>query len=198
MPAPSHDPTSLTLLQRARSDDDQAWSQLVHLYGPLVERWCRRSGLSDDDTADVFQETFRTVSTSLDGFSPRRSTGSFRSWLRTIVRTRIIDHHRMQNRQSAGKGGTDAQQLLANVADPLCRDEGEVAAEERSLLVHRALQMIQPEFSEQNWSAFQEVALKGRSATEVARELRVNAQTIRQANYRIRRRLRLILQDLDE
>ncbi len=198
MPAHSDDPTSFSLLQRACGDDNEAWSQLVHLYGPLVERWCRRSGLDCEDTADVFQETFRTVATSLRGFSPRKSTGSFRSWLRTIVRTRIIDLRRMQGRQLAGQGGTDAQHRLANVADPLCNDDGEVAAEERSLLVHRAMQLIKPEFSEQNWKAFQEVALLGRSAIEVAGDLNVNPQTIRQANYRIRRRLRLILQDLTE
>lgn len=201
MSAPSNDATSFSLLQRARCDDHDAWSQLVHLYGPLVERWCKRSGLSDDDTADVFQETFRTVSTSLNSFAPRRATGSFRSWLRTIVRTRIIDHHRMQSRHSAGQGGTDAQRLLANIADPLCDVEGSQAeseAEERSLVVHRAMQLIKPEFSAQNWNAFEEVALKGRSAAEVAAELNVNPQTIRQANYRIRRRLRLILEDLSE
>jgi hypothetical protein len=45
------------------------------------------------------------------------------------------------------------------------------------------------------WSAFAEVAKKA-SAVEVAKRLVVDAQTIRQVNYRIRRRLRLILEDL--
>ena len=60
VPANAFDPTSMSLLQRARSNDQEAWHQIVHLYGPLVHKWCRRSNLQDDDLADVFQETFRS------------------------------------------------------------------------------------------------------------------------------------------
>jgi DNA-directed RNA polymerase specialized sigma24 family protein len=56
--------------------------------------------------------------------------------------------------------------------------------------------LIKPEFSAQNWAAFEKVAMEGHSATEIAKSLNVNPQTIRQANYRIRRRLRGVLQDL--
>jgi DNA-directed RNA polymerase specialized sigma24 family protein len=44
--------------------------------------------------------------------------------------------------------------------------------------------------------AFEMVALEGQSAVEVAEKLNVNAQTVRQANYRIRRRLRTVLEGL--
>ena len=77
----------MSLLQRARSNDQEAWHQIVHLYGPLVHKWCHRSNLKDDDLADVFQETFRSVATHLKTFSPAKDAGSFRSWLRTICRT---------------------------------------------------------------------------------------------------------------
>ena len=97
--------TSLSLLQRARANDEQAWSQLVVLYGPLVHRWCKRSMLKDEDIADIFQETFRAVAANLDSFSPTRSVGSFRSWLRTIVRSKVADHFRRLNQQPAGQGG---------------------------------------------------------------------------------------------
>ena len=60
------------------------------------------------------------------------------------------------------------------------------------------MELIRPEFTEQNWRAFQMVALEGRSAVEVAEKMNVAPQTVRQANYRIRRRLRLVLKDLVE
>lgn len=192
------DVTSLSLLGRARANDEDAWMQMVHLYGPLVERWCRRFGLSDEDTADVFQDTFRTVSRHIGDFSPTRSAASFRSWLKTIVRTRTIDHLRKSKRHAGGAGGTEAQRMLADMADPLSEEDNDDSAEEDALIVHRAMELIKTEFDPRNWSAFEQVALKGRSATEVAEELGVAAQTIRQANYRIRRRLRLVLEDLVE
>lgn len=186
--------TSLTLLGRAKTQDDEAWSQLVHLYGPLVQKWCRQFGLQDEDVADVFQETFRTVSKHIDSFVPGRSVASFRSWLKTIVRTRTMDHFRAKKRQVPGTGGTDALGQMASVPDPIS-DEEEAESED-AIVVQRAMELIKPEFDPRNWAAFEEVALKGASAVEVAKRLGVEAQAIRQANYRIRRRLRLILEDL--
>ncbi len=190
------DTTSLSLLGRAKSHDDDAWRQLVHLYGPLVQKWCRQVGLQDDDIADVFQETFRTVSKHIESFVPGRSVASFRSWLKTIVRTRTMDHFRATKRQVPGTGGTDALAQMAGVADPVSVEEE--SASEDAIVVQRAMELIRPEFGPRNWAAFEEVALKGASAVEVAKSLGVEAQTIRQANYRIRRRLRLILEDLVE
>jgi len=198
------DPTSVSLLQRARSDDQEAWSQIVHLYGPLVQKWCRQSGLQDDDLADVFQETFRSVSSHIKSFKPLREAGSFRSWLRTIVRTKIADHFRSMGRQPSGQGGTEASLRIGNVVDPLVdddplgEDDRQSAADEHTMIVQRAMELIRPEFSERNWQAFLKVAIDGHSAIEIAEALGVRPQVIRQANYRIRRRLRLVLQDLIE
>lgn len=192
------DRTSMSLLQRAQQDEQLAWQQLVHIYGPLIRSWCKRMGLNDDDTSDVFQETCRAVSANLKNFKPTRSVGSFRSWLKTIVRTKSIDHFRRLNQQPAGSGGSEAQLRMANVVDPFGdEDDDEEASEaEHTLIVQRALELIRPDFSKQNWKAFQMVAIDGMAATEVAEIIGTNAQAIRQANYRIRRRLRLVLRDL--
>jgi RNA polymerase sigma-70 factor, ECF subfamily len=192
------DVTSLSLLGRAKENDQDAWQQVVHLYGPLVEKWCRRFNLSNEDTADVFQDTFSTVSRHIVDFSPQRSAASFRSWLKTIVRTRAIDHLRKKARHVDASGGTAAQMKIADLPDPFTEDSEEEDHADDALIVHRAMELVKSEFDPRNWSAFEQVALKGRSATEVAAELNVAAQTIRQANYRIRRRLRLILEDLVE
>ena len=146
--------TSMSLLGRAKANDEDAWSQVVHLYGPLVQRWCRRSGLSDEDTADVFQETFKTVSRHIADFVPGRSVASFRSWLKTIVRTRTIDHYRKAKRHLDAVGGTAAQALISEVPDPLDSESDEEAEEDNALVVHRAMELIKDEFDPRNWAAF--------------------------------------------
>lgn len=193
-----HDPTSTNLIARACADDQEAWRQLVHIYGVLVHRWCLRAGLQEEDVADVFQETFRTVSRDLTSYSPQKAVGSFRSWLRSIVRSKVADHFRRNQRQPIGEGGTDAQTRMADFVDPLADEADDEVAEDKALLVHRALELIKPEFAETNWKAFRQVAIDGQSITDVAEQLNLNPQAIRQANYRIRRRLRLVLQDLDD
>ena len=189
--------TSMSLLGRARSNDEDAWNQLVHLYGPLVQKWCRTSGLNEDDTADVFQNSFQAVARNLTKFKPSKSVASFRSWLKSIVRSKIMDHYRIVHKYGEAKGGTTAQLQIAEVEDPFVLDDDESESEsEDALVIQRAMDMIRTEFEERNWNAFIAVNIDGRSATEVAEELGVGAQVIRQATYRIRRRLRLVLEDL--
>ena len=197
MSADAFAPTSMSLLERARREDQQAWGQIVHLYGPLVLRWCQRAGLADHDASDVFQETFRAVSTNLRGFAPSKSIGSFRSWLRTIARTKVADYYRRKSRLPDAKGGTGAQMHLAELPEVLPDDEEETQSD-NALIVQRAMELVQPEFDARNWKAFWQVAVEGRSAVDVAEEFKVSPQVVRQANYRIRRRLRLVLQGLGE
>lgn len=196
MPLNPSEPTSMTLLGRAQSNDQEAWNHIVHLYGPLVVKWCHRSGLNEDDTADVFQETFRALASNIQNYAPTRAVGSFRSWLRSIAGSKIADHFRKLKRQPVGKGGTDAHLAMANTPDPLSEDDETEAAQEHALIVQRAMEIIKPEFDARNFEAFKQVALEGRPATEVAAELDVSPQVVRQANYRIRRRLRSILEGL--
>ena len=70
-----------SLLLRLRADDPAAWRGLLHLYGPLVYRWCRRAGVGPEDARDVGQEVFRTVARKLADFRRDRAGDSFRGWL---------------------------------------------------------------------------------------------------------------------
>jgi hypothetical protein len=47
--------TSLTLLQRLRAREQDAWKQLLHLYTPLVRAWCQHQGVLGPDADDVVQ-----------------------------------------------------------------------------------------------------------------------------------------------
>jgi len=59
------------------------------------------------------------VSRHIVDFSPQRSAASFRSWLKTTVRTRAIDHLRKKARQVDAAGGTAAQMQIADLPDPV-------------------------------------------------------------------------------
>jgi len=37
---------SSTLLQRVRDMNPDGWNRLVEVFGPIVYRWCRQSGVS--------------------------------------------------------------------------------------------------------------------------------------------------------
>ena len=52
------DATSLTMLERARANDPDAWARVLGLYRPLVAYWCSRAGVAPADVDDVTQEVF--------------------------------------------------------------------------------------------------------------------------------------------
>jgi RNA polymerase sigma-70 factor (ECF subfamily) len=186
--------TSVTLLDRVKADDPQAWRRLVHLYGPLIYRWCRRCRLGAEDAADVSQEVFRTVAARVGGFRRDRPGDSFRGWLWTITRHKIGDYLRRRERQPAAAGGSDAQMRLQQVPEQL---SGEEEAADVTGLVHRALDLVRAEFEERTWRAFWRVAVQGLSPRVVAADLGVTPDAVRMAKSRVLRRLREELPELD-
>jgi RNA polymerase sigma-70 factor (ECF subfamily) len=191
--------TSLSLLARARNRDARAWERMVDLYAPLVYHWCRRADLSREDTADVFQEVFRSVSEHLDSFRKERPGDSFRGWLRIITRNKVNDHFRRHGNEALAAGGTDAQLRLqaipdANVLDEEDASEGDIVRRQ----VHRVLESIREEFEERTWKAFWAVQIDNRTTEEVAAELGTTTATIRKAKFRVLRRLREEMGDLLE
>jgi RNA polymerase sigma-70 factor (ECF subfamily) len=181
--------TATSLLQRLRAREPAAWERLCRLYGPLVYRWCRSSGLQDTDAADVVQEVFRAVTVSLDRFHHEAPTDSFRGWLWGITRNKLHDHFRARAVNPAGVGGSDAQQQLLQVPE-VPPDSTADALKPDAVLVQRALSLIQIEFEERTCRAFWRAAVDGQATTDIARELGMTPRAVRQAKYRVLRRLR--------
>jgi RNA polymerase sigma-70 factor (ECF subfamily) len=190
---------SSSLLVRVRCQDQVAWQRLVSLYTPLVYHWCRRAGLQAADAADVGQEVFKAVARKVAEFNKERSGGSFRRWLSVVVRTKIIDHHRRQQGEAVGVGGSQAEALLQQLAEESSR-EGQAGSEadEVHLLYHRAVQLIQGEFEEPTWRAFWRTAVDGIDAAEVADELGLSRNAVYLARGRVLRRLREEFADLED
>jgi len=192
---PGASSTSTSLLERVKAQEPEAWARLVELYGPLVYYWCRKFGLQVHDAADATQEVFSAVSTGVVGF--RRQPGArFRRWLWTIARNKIRDHYRRQAGRAQAVGGSDAQAWLAQIPEQWTDGSVDAAARsEASSVFHRAIQCIRAEFEDRTWKAFWRVAIEGHPAAEVAAELGMSPAGVRQAKYRVLRRLRADLVD---
>ena len=187
--------TSSSLIRRVKAGDAEAWQRLTDLYGPLVYHWCRQCGLQAPDAADIFQEVFTSVVNSVDRFQLGQRSGGFRSWLWSIARNKMRDFHRKQANREVSVGGTDAQLQMSQVPDELPDDE---ASEEKGpsvALYHRALESVRAEFEDRTWQAFWRVAVEGQSTADVAEDLGITTNGIRQAKSRVLRRLRQELGD---
>ena len=190
--------TSPSLLERVKQQDQSAWKRLIRLYGPLIYHWCQRAGLQQTDAADIFQDVCCSLVRGLATFQrdPERSF-TFRRWLSAITHNRIRDYFRRLHRLPIGKGGSSAHQQFQQLEN-LEEESADTQQSEQHLIVHGALDLIRSEFSEHTWQAFWRVAIEGHATDDVARDLQTSASAVRQANYRVRRRLREELEDLFE
>jgi len=193
------DTTSLSLLTRARASDEVAWGRIRSLYVPLVYQWCRQGGIRADDVPDIGQEVFVAVARNLHGFCRDQVGQTFRGWLRTITRNKVIDYHRAQKGKLAAFGGSDAQRQFDQVAFDSPAADGELSSvEEVSLLLDRAVEILASEFPDWYRTAFLRVVVDEQNPAEVAAELGKRVSAIYTAKSRILQRLRAEFAELTE
>ena len=143
----------------------------------------------------MVQEVFQAVHRGLPGFRRRQPGDTFRGWLRTIAKNKIRDHFRARAHLPMAIGGTDAQLRFLDLAAE--ESQGAEGFDAFAALVHRALSHVEAEFERRTWKAFWLSAVGQKSATEVAERLGMTAGAVRQAKYKVLRRLRQELGDVD-
>jgi RNA polymerase sigma-70 factor (ECF subfamily) len=187
---PTSTPTSSSLIERLRLPHDaEAWDWFVRVYTPLLYSWARRTGLQPADAADLVQEVLALLVRKLPEFRYDQD-GSFRGWLRTVLRNK---HREMLRRRQPPAAGHDA---LDDVADPAGDPFGE--EDYRHEIIRRALALLRPDFEPATWEAFQQTVALGRPTAEAAAELGLSVNAVRIARCRVLRRLRQQLEGLLE
>jgi RNA polymerase sigma-70 factor (ECF subfamily) len=173
-----------SLLDRLRRDGSrQDWERFVDLYGPLLELWARRL-LPPDEAADLTQDVLLRVIQGLRSFTGEGDR-SFLAWLRAVTLNRWRD---LRRRAAVRPCTADSAALEAVAgADDLALV---ITAEDRDLLIRRALQVMRTDFEPTTWRACWERVVAGRPAGEVAAEFGVGVEVVYSATYRVIRRLR--------
>ena len=182
--------TSVSLLKRVRGMEAAAWERLSALYGPIVYGWCRRAGLQEHDAADCTQEVFRAVFQHIGQFQGEQNGGSFRGWLWTITINQIRQHFRLVKSRAMPVGGSNAQQSLAQLPEADLPEAEPDAQGTRRRVIWRALELVRGDFSETTWAIFEQTTLEHQDYQQVAEEFGMQVNAVRQARFRVLRRLR--------
>ncbi len=187
---------SSTLLESVKARRPEAWRRLVDLYGQVVYRWCRKSGLKAEDAADAVQEVFAAVSMHVHDFRREKSRDSFTAWLSIITRSKICDHFRRSTGRAQAQGGTRAQEHLREIPQPEPANATPVEPSEfdlkeaEKILSQRAMELVRAEFEQRTWEAWWKTAVDGRPAADVAAEMGMSLAAVYKAKSRILLRLR--------
>ncbi len=182
--------TSTSLLNQVRSGEKLAWYRLVNIYSPLIVLWSRQHGMKAQDTEDIVQNVSVAIERHIEEFGRDRSENSFRAWLWTITRSKIMDQLRFAKKNPTAIGGEDFVRFEA-ASDSLAEERNaSESANDLKLLIAATLEIIRQDFSHQTWTAFWLTAAIGRRPSEVARELGMTAAAVCMCRARVLRRLR--------
>lgn len=97
-------------LAHLKNGDDGAWNQAVRALGGPLRAFLRFRGAVDVE--DALGEVFLDVARNIDRFEGDWT--SFRTWVFTIARRRVIDEHRYRNRRPIDP--IDPETLIGAVA----------------------------------------------------------------------------------
>ncbi|WP_182870970.1 RNA polymerase sigma factor [Rhodopirellula sp. JC639] len=184
------------LLEGIRANDATAWEQFFDRYSPLVYVWCRKCELQPADALDVSQQVFQAVDRSIGRFSRRSEGGSFRGWLFVITKNLVRNYLQRTLRGPRALGGSSIQRRLLDEPDTL--DEPSLSAIHRSddgtsgphSPLEKILDLVRDDFDDSTWQCFHRMVIEGHRAIDVGEDLGMRPAAVRQAKYRVTKRLR--------
>jgi RNA polymerase sigma-70 factor (ECF subfamily) len=191
-------PTRASLLLRLRDPrDEEAWSQFVDVYAPLVYGYARKQGLQDADAADLTQEVLRIVAAAIGRLEYDPARGAFRNWLFTVVRHKLANWRAAAHHRACGSGDTGMLQLLEQCPAPEAA-EGAWEEEWRHRAFAWACEQVRRDVAETTWQAFWRTAVEGQPGKEVAAGLGVSVAAVYLARSRVLARLKELVRSVQE
>jgi RNA polymerase sigma-70 factor (ECF subfamily) len=185
--------TSLSLLSRLHDLGDQtAWRRFFDRYWRLIYNFSLRSGLGDADAQDIVQEVMVNLTESLPNFEPDAKRGRFKTWLLTIVKRRIIDHHRRRMRKPTVRG---------ELAENLLVEEAELEklwdSEWKGHVLDVALQRVRARVAARQFLIYDLLVKQGATVREVCRALDTNPAAVYLAKHRVAKLLAREMEQLE-
>jgi len=186
--------TSSTLLHRLKScADEDAWEEFTRLYGPLLQRWVRHSGIPASDVQDLVQVTTLAVFRALPKLDYRRGyKGGFRGYLLQCVRSKVADYWRAKKRRPIHTRLWDNTESSEN--DP----QAEVWDREYTeYFLQQTFDAVRPKVPTETWRLFLLYVKKEKTTEELAGEFGISTQAVHLRVWRVIEKLREHIQRID-
>lgn len=187
--------TRPSLLLRIRDfRDEDAWNQFIELYAPLIYGYLRKRNIQDADAGDLTQDVLSSVTSTANDFTYDPQRGSFRGWLLTVTRNKMLNFVSRKKAQ-AGSGDSGVQRAIEEMtAEEDDRSQWDLEYERR--LFEWAAEKARSEFQDSTWQAFWLTAVDNQSASSVAEKLDLSVGAVYVAKSRVTARLRQFIDNI--
>ncbi|HTN01625.1 MAG TPA: sigma-70 family RNA polymerase sigma factor [Planctomycetaceae bacterium] len=194
--------TRPSLMVRLRDpSDQQAWTQFVTIYEPLLLRLMRSRGLQEADARDVTQQVIVAVMQAVDSWQPDGRDASFRRWLFGIARRLALKSLQRGSPPRGpvrrGAGGTEMLELFNNLPEPEQRTVDSFDDEYRNEIFQWAATRVRDDFRETTWKAFWQTCVLHEPVADVAETLGMTAGNVYVARSRVIARLRQFIEEFE-
>ncbi|MFM7055655.1 MAG: RNA polymerase sigma factor [Planctomycetota bacterium] len=174
--------TSLGLLKRVHSGDDQAWLDFSTRCAQMLHQWARWNGLQAADADDLTHEALLVVLKKVRDFK-HSGRGSLRAWLRAIawrcLRAAQAQHHDLARPEILEKFRRTEYQIadLEEQFDQLQQLD----------LLRECMRVVQQRVRPQAWEAFRLLAVDGIPGPVAAAQLQMQPEAVHAAKNRIQK-----------
>ena len=184
--------TSTSLVEAAQASDPAAWQRLVDEFSSRVYRWCRRSGLGQEDAADVAQEVFVAAWRNIGNFRRDRPGDSLRKWIRAITTNKVRDFYRKTGLDASIGGTTWMQRLHQLFGEDASTSISDVKNASLRPVDPRlaAIEQVRAEVNHRDWTIFERAVIDEQVTADIARDLEISANVVYLVKSRILKRVR--------
>jgi RNA polymerase sigma-70 factor (ECF subfamily) len=188
--------TRVSLLLRLQDvADHSSWKEFYDRYRRFIFRAAQGKGLSQEDAEEVLQDTVISVAKGLPNFTYSPAGGSFKGWLMTITRRKVVDKLRKQGRQvpTTDLDGATVEKITA---DGCFEPAWEI--EWHNNLLQAATDQLRLAVTPRSFQIFDWTVRMGRSTKETAEAFGISTVLVRVTKYRVLRKFKSILQRLEK
>jgi RNA polymerase sigma factor (sigma-70 family) len=198
-------PTRASLLERLKDlGDNASWQEFYQTYHELIRSVARKAGLNANEADEVVQETLISVAKKMPGFTYDPAKDSFKGWLLTVTRWRILDQLQKLNGSpglppsAATREEETRTATIERIADPAGLGLAAIWDEEwEKHLLHAALARIKRQVHPRHYEIYHLHVVLRKPAREVARTLDVGVGQIYLAKHRVGTLLRKEIKRLE-
>lgn len=191
-----HETRKSLLLRLKDHEDQEGWQEFFEVYWRLIYSFALKTGLSESESEEVVQDTMVSLAKEMPRFQYDRSKGSFRSFLLTVVRRRIVDRHRQEARwhrvvSEKSPSESPSDQAFADGPDPHGPELDRLwALEWEGHLIQRALDRVRDKVTEKQYLIYEMLVLREVPIATVASNLQTSAMAVYLAKHRVGKLLR--------
>ena len=171
--------TRHTLLHRLKDQhDEKSWEEFMLTYQKYIYNICKRSKLQHNEAEEFTQEILVKLWKKLPELDVRTVKGSFRAWLKTMIKNHITNFFNRQ-KMIREKLTVNNQESLLPYIDKISKsDIDEIIDNEWHLhITNLALEKVKESLSAGTVNAFL-MSLEGRSTEEISQALKITESTV--------------------